>query len=242
MSESSNLDLVQSCFSSNWSIYQQIRQFNYMEHQEIYDGIKQYIVKHYPSPFSVLELGCGDAVYSAQTLEGTAIQSYTGVDLAATGLDLAAFSLNRLNCSVELKQQEMQEFLEGCSSTFDLILVSFTLHHLSAAEKQLFLQECSHRLNHGGSLLLIDVFRRENESRSQYLSRYCNHIETQWQKLPPQSIAKVTEHIRNSDLPESEATLRLWATEIGFNQLERIYSGIQEVHKAFALSKASVSQ
>lgn len=235
MSDTSNLELVQNCFNANWQIYQEIIRFNYMEHQEIYEFLRQYVADNYLHPFSLLELGCGDASYSAKALSGTAIQTYIGVDISEIGLNLASQNLNRLNCSVQLKQQEMWEFLERCSSTFDLILISFALHHLSAEKKQALLQHCWQRLNPGGTLLLIDVFCQEQESRPEYLARYCNYIQSQWQKLPSQSIAVVTEHITNSDFPESEATLRMWATEIGFNQVELIYSGNQEVHKALAL-------
>lgn len=240
MSEVPNLELVQSYFSSSWQIYQQIRQLNYMEHREIYKSIKQYIAKNYAEPFSLLELGCGDANSSAEALEETAIQTYTGIDIALTGLELAQKNLKRLNCSVELKQQEMQEFFQGCSSNFDLILISFVLHHLAAAEKQFFLKQCWQHLNPGGTLLLIDVFCRDRESRPEYLSRYGDYIQTQWQKLPPQAIALIIEHITSSDFPESEATLSFWTRGIGFDRLELIYSGTQEVHKAFALSKNKI--
>jgi 2-polyprenyl-3-methyl-5-hydroxy-6-metoxy-1,4-benzoquinol methylase len=109
-----------------------------MEHQEIYESIKQYVAQNYAEPFSLLELGCGDASSSSHALEGTAIQTYTGIDIALTGLELAKQNLDRLNCYVELKQQEMQEFFQECSSSFDLILISFVLHHLAAVEKQFF--------------------------------------------------------------------------------------------------------
>lgn len=238
MSESPNLELVQSCFSDSWPIYQHIMQLNYMEHQEIYASVRQYVLKNYPQPFSVLELGCGDASWSAQSFEGTAIQTYTGVDLAATGLELAPKNLRRLNCLIKLKQQEMQDFLDYCGLKLDIILISFVLHHLAAAEKQMLLQHCWQHLNSRGTLLLIDVFCRDRESRPEYLRRYYDYIQSQWQQLPSQSIAVVRDHISNSDFPESETTVRTWAREIGFNQVELIYLGTQEAHKALALSKS----
>lgn len=237
MSETFKLELVKNCFNSSWQIYQEIIGSNYMEHREIYAFLRQYIEKNYPHSFSLLELGCGDAIYSAKALSETAIQTYIGVDISETALNLASQNLNTLNCSVELKQQEMWEFLEGCSSTFDLVLISFALHHLSAQKKQALLEQCWQRLNSGGALLIIDVFCREQESRPEYLSRYCGYIQTKWQKLSSESITVVTDHITSSDFPESEATLRMWATKIGFNQVEVLYEGTQDVHKALVLSK-----
>ena len=237
MSQAPNLELVQNYFRSSWSIYQEIVQLNYMDHEPIYNAIHQYLITHYPHPFSLLELGCGDASWSALALKGTAIETYTGVDLAPTGLELAAANLLTLNCSVQLQQQEMQQYLASCPSQFDLILVSFALHHLPAGEKQQFLEQCWHHLNPGGTLLLIDVFCREGESRPEYLTRYCGHIKREWQLLTPQTITAVTEHISSSDFPESVATVSTWSRKIGFEPVKLLYLGTQEVHTALALSR-----
>ncbi|WP_041933197.1 class I SAM-dependent methyltransferase [Gloeothece verrucosa] len=226
-------------FRDAWSIYEQVTALNYMEHQDIYEIVHQYIVKNYREPFSFLELGCGDARYSAKALLATAISNYTGVDLSLGGLNLAPKNLKNINCIVELKQQEMSDFLESCNSSFDLILISFALHHLSSKQKQVFLQQCWNCLNSKGTLLLIDVFCRNQETLPEYLARYCGHIQTQWQQIPSQSISKIVGHISTSDYPESESTLRHWAQEIGFNQVKLIYDGKHDVHKAFALIKNS---
>lgn len=85
--------------------------------------------------------------------------------------------------------------------------------------------------------MLVDVFCRNQETRPDYLARYCGHIQNQWQ-LAPQSTLTVVEHITNSDFPESEATIRLWAREIGFSRVDLLYSGTPDVHKAFALVKS----
>lgn len=239
MSENPDLNPVQDYFSDSWSIYEQITALNYMEHQEIYELLHQYIINNYSQPFCLLELGCGDARYSAKALLGTAIKNYTGVDLSVGGLKLAPQHLKDITCTLELKQQEMSDFLESCCSTFDLILISFALHHLSSKQKQVFLKHCWDCLNPRGTVLLIDVFCRNQENRSEYLARYCEYIQNQWQQIPPQSIPVVVEHITNSDFPESEATIRYWAKEIGFNQVELIYNGKQDAHKAFALIKSS---
>ncbi len=128
----------------------------------------------------------------------------------------------------------MWEFLEGYSLSFDLILISFALHHLSSSQKQALLNKCYHHLNAGGALLLIDVFCREREPRSEYLRRYCDYVESQWQKIERSERDVVIEHMTSSDLPESVATFRTWAEMMGFNQVELIYQGTFEVHNAIA--------
>lgn len=228
MTKTPNLEI----FNNSWQIYQEIIRFNYMEHQDIYSELKKYITKNYPEPFSLLELGCGDAFYSAKSLTDTAISHYVGVDLSQPALNLAKQNLNGLNCSVELKQVEMWEFLECYSLSFDLILISFALHHLSSSQKQALLNKCYHHLNAGGALLLIDIFCREREPRPEYLKRYCNYVESQWQKIERSDLDLALEHITSSDCPESIATFRTWAEIIGFNQVEVIYNGTFEAHNA----------
>jgi SAM-dependent methyltransferase len=233
----SNLESVSSYFRNSWQIYQEVLRHNYMEHREIYEGVSQYITEHYPRPFSLLELGCGDASRSSETLHGTPIKAYTGVDLAPTGLELAAENLSSLNCPIELIQGEMREFLENSTSTYDLILISFALHHLTAVDKQKLLGQCWQHLASGGTMLLIDVFRHPRETRAQYLTRCGDYIRTQWQELSLADIDSIIGHIENSDFPESEEAVRVWAGEIGFDRVESLYSGIQGIHKALALSK-----
>ncbi len=237
MTETPNLELVQTCFDNSWRMYQEIIQFNYMEHQEIYSELEKYLANNYPHPFSLLELGCGDAFYSAKSLTKTAISRYVGVDLSETVLNLAKQNLNGLNCSVELKQLEMWEFLDSCSLRFDLILISFALHHLSSSQKQALFNKCYHHLNAGGALLLIDIFCREREPRSEYLKRYCHYVESQWEKIERSDLDVAIEHITTSDFPESIATFRKWAETIGFNQVEVIYQGIFEAHKVITFCK-----
>ncbi len=159
------------------------------------------------------------------------------MDLSETGLNLAQQNLQGLNCSVELKPVEMWAFLEGYPSKVDLILISFALHHLSSSQKQALLSECYHHLNPGGALLLIDVFCQELEARSQYLKRYCDYVESQWQKIQKSDLDVVIEHMICSDFPESVATFRTWASTMGFNQLEVIYEGIFGIHNAIAFCK-----
>jgi SAM-dependent methyltransferase len=229
-----NLETVGDYFRTRWEIYREIVRRDYMDHEEIYRETRRFIVENYPNPFTLLELGCGDASSSSEMLKGTLIQSYTGIDLAPTGLALAAENLAWLNRSVELKQAEMLDFLHNTADTFDLILTSFALHHLSADGKQLLLKQCWQHLQPGGSLLLIDVFREEGETRPEYLTRYNDDMRTEWRALSSSEIDILVQHIESSDFPETERSIQQWAIESGF-KMKSLYNETRNPHKAFAL-------
>ncbi|MBS9395755.1 MAG: class I SAM-dependent methyltransferase [Dolichospermum sp. LBC05a] len=70
-------------FKKNWEIYQKVLANNCMEHREIYGVLHKLLTDYLPAPFSLLELGCGDASSSVQALLNTTVASYTGIDLSA---------------------------------------------------------------------------------------------------------------------------------------------------------------
>ena len=53
-----------------------------MGHREIYGVLHELLVSYFQKPFKMLDLGCGDASFTAQVLLDTNIVSYQGVDLS----------------------------------------------------------------------------------------------------------------------------------------------------------------
>ena len=99
-------------------------------------------------PFSILDLGCGDAATLAPLLEGLALQRYKGVDLSETALALAAENLKVLTCPVELAQ-EAHLGRTGRGWPHDVIYSSFALHHLPTGQKAEFFRLAAQRLDQG---------------------------------------------------------------------------------------------
>lgn len=94
---------IESYFN-DWQRYQKIVDNNYMRHQELYEHLKNIISQHFNQPFSMLELGCGDAAFTCKTLMDTSISSYKGVDLSSQALELAKQNLAKLNCHKTLNR------------------------------------------------------------------------------------------------------------------------------------------
>jgi len=74
-------------FFNAWAIYRKVLANNYMHHREIYQAVTELLAEQWETrPFKLLDLGCGDASFLAQALQGRAIQHYTGFDLSDPAL------------------------------------------------------------------------------------------------------------------------------------------------------------
>ena len=85
--------------------------------------------KNAPSPShcstSVVEMqqGIGPA------LAGTQIATYVGVDCAAPALEFAEATLSGTVAEFDLRLGDLMDTIEDPSELFDVVLVSFALHH-----------------------------------------------------------------------------------------------------------------
>ena len=85
-------------FDNQWSIYQKILNNNYMSHRECYDRLHRFLIDHFRKPYSLLDLGCGDASFTARSLSHTLIASYIGIDLSEAALEIAQNNMSDLPC------------------------------------------------------------------------------------------------------------------------------------------------
>ena len=58
-------------FFDEWSVYDQVLDYNYMHHDDIYRDVQGFLADRYENrPFSLLDLGCGSARHLARALKG----------------------------------------------------------------------------------------------------------------------------------------------------------------------------
>lgn len=206
-------------FFQVWDTYAKVVAANFMFHKELSEGIQAALDRRFEDrPFSVLDLGCGDAATFAPLLEGRALASYTGVDLSDAALALAASNLARLSCPVALKHADFMGALAEATPV-DAIHISFALHHLSTQEKAEFFRRAAERLKAGGLLLLVDVAREEGEPLADYLRNYCDWLQDAFVGLTPEEKARMCDHIRENDFPEPYSLLRAQAEAAGLQAL-----------------------
>lgn len=202
-------------FFDAWDTYQKVVTCDYMFHREIGAALNQLLRAHFGGrPFSILDLGCGDAATLIPLLEGLALQRYKGVDLSETALVLAAENLKTLPCPVQLTQGHILATLAE-DATYDVIYSSFALHHLPTAQKAEFFHLAAQRLNKGGLLLLVDVVREEGETLEVYHQRYCEWLRSSWRALNEDEKNLVCDHLVNNDLPDPCSVLDAQAQAAG---------------------------
>ena len=215
-------------FNQQWRLYQKVLSNNYMGHREIYDVLHQFLVSYYKQPFEMLELGCGDASFSAQALLNTPINSYCGIDLSEPALEIARDNMTKLPGEKRFIQSNLLEWVLQLGHTrednFDAILASFSIHHLNLEQKERLIAQLPHRLKAGGVFLLIDVIRLPQEDREAYIRRYLEDVRQSWSLLTPQEFLEVEEHISSSDFPETQETLYSLAQKHGFSRVDCLYS------------------
>ncbi|WP_161575449.1 class I SAM-dependent methyltransferase [Beggiatoa leptomitoformis] len=213
-----------------WSIYHRVVTANNLSHREIYTDVAR-VLSELEDEFSFLDLGCGDATYSAPILVNLPITYYCGVDLSATALELAEKNLSLLACPVELHKIDLLQALQNTKRQYDVIFSSFAIHHLSYEEKSYFFQSVIKRLSKNGILLLVDAMREENEDLPTYLQRYCYHIRNEWQGIRPEEKELVCCHVMENDFVETASTLEFMAKQAGFSSCQNVskYSAHQVI-------------
>lgn len=206
-------------FFKAWETYKKVVAGNHMFHREIGDELKAALRERFAGrPFSLLDLGCGDAATLAPLLQGFAIASYKGVDLSPAALALARNNLAFLRCPVELAEADMMRALAE-SAARDVIYSSFAVHHLPTMAKGDFFALAAQRLEPGGELLLVDVVRDEGQSLSDYYDRYCEWLRNSWTDLEPAEREQVCDHLTHNDMPEPYSVLRAQAEAAGLEAL-----------------------
>lgn len=227
-------DTAVADFFDNWAVYRAVIDNDCMEHGRIYAAVAQ-VLSDRTAPFTVLDLGCGDAAGIAPVLADLPLAGYVGIDIAPAALDFAREMLAPMGDRVELQVCDMLDHLEGTDECFDVILASFALHHFAArSDKRRFLSIALGRLRAGGELILIDVVRRDGESRETYLERYSGLVGT-W-PLADDIRTRIRSHVSGYDFPEEVSVMAGIAGEAGFSGVTEFYRGGSQTQAAWRLT------
>ena len=73
--------------------------------------------------------------------------------------------------------------VEKKQETFDAVLASFALHHLTLEEKNDVIGWFYRTINAKGVVMLIDIVRPEEEDRAAYIGRYLADVRQRWSSL-----------------------------------------------------------
>ena len=227
---------------SQWHIYRLIVDHDRLSHRGIHEALGNFVRTNRCSPFSLLDIGCGDAGFIAQTFFQTQIASYVGVDASSSALVEARRELDSVPFQVELVKADLVCHLVDKAAAglqrFDLILAGYVVHHLPLAEKQLFFKRCRSLLATDGQLLFYDVCRRQSETRQEYLNDYVTMIRS-WKELSKEALKSTCRHVIECDFPETEGVIMEMAREAGFVcEGSQMFADQTEFHRLFCFSQS----
>ncbi len=217
-------------FFEEWDAYGCIIENNYMFHRENYAAVHRQLKKHFTASYKMLELGCGDASSTAKAVRGTPLAFYSGSDLSAAALQKARRNMADVHCEQEFTRGDSFEIIKTEKRRWDIVLAGFSMHHLTNEGKGELLGRCRALLNNGGIMLILDPYRRENETRKAFLQRWWENCEASWTLVPPANQALFREHIFAHDHPESLQSMEQLAHSNGFKSTKLLYLDPPQLH------------
>ncbi len=191
-----------------------------MFHKELYARVSKLLDEQVgKGPYSILDLGCGNARFLEPFLRARPPGAYTGVDLSAAALQEAAELLNGIPL-VSLRNQDMLEAAAETGEVYEVIFTGYAVHHLSGeAKKQLFCS-CASNLAPGGKIIMVDVVREEGQPREEYIQEYVGVMRNQWTAVSEEHIAEACAHVAAHDFPETYIDLVRMAEAAGLGKTE----------------------
>ena len=209
-------------FFDQWSLYCRIVDNDYLYHRSVRKVFAGWLDR-FGRPFSFLDLGCGDAKFSSSLLRGSAVTSYTGIDLSPVALGLAEENIRELGVPCSLKVGDFMMSLPSLAGDYDIIYIGLSLHHLRRQEKEFFFTQLHGKLAQGGALIVFDPVLTPGESREAYMGRWVDHAEWAWKSLTEEEVEGAVAHVTSSDFPEEITMLNRMAVRAGFQPAEILF-------------------
>lgn len=217
------LEVFQKC-----DMYDRIVHGNWMHHRELWAAIDQTIADH-DHALKILDVGSGDGAMAFGGLSQRQLERYVALDLSNDALQrMLTKPVPGLDQTHDPRQAIEGDFTqtvrEQPQGHFDVVICSFSLHHLSLRSKQNILCDLSRILTHRGQLLWVDIYLKPNENRDDFLKRLKHYILHSWVNLTPSERQEAVEHICSSDYPETEMQMERIMADAGFIHRRRIWN------------------
>ncbi len=209
-------------FFVRWNAYQKLVDFNYMDHAGLFGRLAEEIESRFDAPISILDVGCGDAAPLDKWLGHLDISHYAGIDEATNALEMARTKLQSRGIPHSLHPGELTAVLPTLERKFDVIIMSFSLHHFDSPErKKGVLAQCRRLLKPGGMAAIIDVVKQEGESRNDFLGRCDRRIKAVYEELTAEELDIILHHIWEADFPESFSTFQEIGKQAGYTRVDQ---------------------
>lgn len=215
-------------FNDEWKLYQKILDNNYMEHQDIYKILHRFIVDNWQQqPLRILDVGCGDASFVARALLNANVNFYYALDISEVAISIAQENMKLIPGKQKFVQgdfcHEISLLSKQAEDKFNLIITSFAFHHLNRKKKDDVLGQLKELLSSEGMLIMIDLICRKDESRETYIEKYLQTVKKKWLQLSFEEQNLISNHMLNSDYPETIETIEMLAEKNGLKSNNYLY-------------------
>lgn len=207
-------------FQRQWATYQKLVDADFFSHGVVGRLVHRSLVDAFPEPFSFLDIACGDAQRVMETLAGTNVARYRGIDLSEPALKLAAANLRDAPFNVELDRGDFVEALKTSKPT-DVAWCGLSVHHLKRDEKVDFLSAV--RASTRKFFVIYEPTCLDGESRDGYMDRFVRVNRAAMTMLSHEEIAQVEQHVLTCDFPETSAGWCDIGIEAGFATARELY-------------------
>ena len=214
-----------------WQIYEKLLIHDYMDHRAFFKRLRAEILARFDRPVAILDLGCGDLSPILPMLADTPVRRYVGIDASEVALAIAARRLENLQVPARLIHGDLLAAMAEIGETFDLVLASFSLHHLAEpADKQRTLAAGRNLLAPDGLFALVDVFSAESEPREHYLQRWIRHADDRYLELHPGEKQVLFDHVCSRDFPVSISTFATLGRQAGLGRFEVLLQDSEQLN------------
>ena len=122
-------------FQDQWATYRKLIASNDLSHREVGGILRNTLNEVFASPFSFLDIACGDASMMKTALRGTKVRHYHGIDLSQAALELADANLAQSPFEVDLDHRDFVEAMLRRAQHADATWCSLSIHHLLTDDK-----------------------------------------------------------------------------------------------------------
>jgi ubiquinone/menaquinone biosynthesis C-methylase UbiE len=221
-------------FRHQWQTYRRMVDEDYFAHREVYGILHRILRETIGRPFRFLDLACGDAGGIVDVLRDTMIYSYHGIDLSEAALEIASRNLAGLRCRVELEERDFIEAMRERPPAGDVIWIGLSLHHFTPSVKRELMAAARNVVGNEGLFLIYEPTLREVETREDYIGRAERSIRALRTTLGRDEMDQVVQHVRTCDFPETASTWRTMAQEAGFDWVQQLLTGPDDLFALFS--------
>lgn len=220
-----------------WRVYEKLLIHDYMDHRACFDRLAREITNRFDRPVTILDLGCGDLTPIRPLLAKVPVAHYVGIDESEVALSIARAHLEEDAVPGQLVKDDMRDALATLDHSFDIILASFSLHHLADPdEKQAVFAACVPLLSSDGFLAVIDVFSESLEPRDDYVERWIRHADERYSALAPEEKQLLFDHVRARDFPVSLEHCRMLGEAAGLQNFAVLHEDASCLNRMVTLS------